>query len=62
MSRLKEFFGLGPVFGYFFRKKDPSRPTNFNIRTMHTINKISMGMFLICLIVIIVRFVSRHFF
>ncbi len=42
----KEFFKLGPVFGYFFRSKDPSRPTNFNIRMMHGINKISILVFL----------------
>lgn len=43
---LKDYFQLGEVFGYFFRKKDPSRPTNFNIRMMHGINKISILMFL----------------
>ena len=43
---LKDYFQLGEVFGYFFRKKDPSRPSNFNIRMMHGINKISILMFL----------------
>ncbi|HYG38828.1 MAG TPA: DUF6728 family protein [Cytophagales bacterium] len=61
MSKMKEFFGLGEVFGYFFRKKDPSRPNNFNIRTMHTINKISMLMFLFCVLVILFRYISRLF-
>jgi hypothetical protein len=51
----KEYFNLGPVLGYYFRKKDPSRPNNFNLRMMHGINRISMIMFLICLIIIIVR-------
>ena len=60
MSRLKNFFGLNEVFGYYFRKKDSSRPTNANIKMMHGINKISMLMFLICLIVIIVRYIMRH--
>jgi hypothetical protein len=32
---------------YFFRKKDPSRPTNFNIRVMHTINAIAISVFLL---------------
>ncbi|MDB5115723.1 MAG: hypothetical protein JWQ79_1215 [Mucilaginibacter sp.] len=31
---------------YFFRKKDPNRPTNFNIRAMHIINAIAITMFL----------------
>ena len=55
----KEAFDFGPVFGYFFRKKDPNRPSNFNIKVMHGINKISIIMFLIALTVMIVRFISR---
>ncbi|MBX2963623.1 MAG: hypothetical protein KF687_14015 [Cyclobacteriaceae bacterium] len=55
-NRLKEFFQLGEVTGYFFRKKDPSRPNAFNIRAMHTINKISILMFLVCLIIILKRY------
>ena len=55
----KEAFDFGPVFGYFFRKKDPNRPSNFNIRVMHGINKISIVMFLIALTVMIIRFISR---
>lgn len=54
-KKKKNFFGLGEMWGYYFRKKDPSRPTNFNIKAMHTINKISMLMFLICVIVIVFR-------
>ena len=56
---LKEVLNFGPVLGYFFRKKDPERPSNFNLRMMHGINKISIIMFLIALTVIIVRFLSR---
>ena len=55
MSRLREYFQLGPVFGYFFRKHDPNRKTNFNLRMMHGINKISMAIFLIAIIFIIVK-------
>ena len=58
MSKLKEQFKLGEAFGYFFRvfqKPDPSKPTNFNIKTMHVINKISITMFLICLCVMVYR-------
>jgi hypothetical protein len=55
-SRLREFFQVNEVFGYFFRKKDPSRPAGFNIRAMHTINKIAIIMFLICLLVILKRY------
>jgi len=31
---------------YFFRKKDPNRPTSFNLRAMHIINAIAIIMFL----------------
>ncbi|HEX8547331.1 MAG TPA: DUF6728 family protein [Cytophagaceae bacterium] len=58
---LRDYFKLGDVFGYYFRKKDPNRPKNFNLKMMHGINKLSMLMFLICLIVIIARYISRHF-
>lgn len=62
MSKIGEYFKLGEVFRYFFRvfqKPDPSRPTNTNIRMMHGINRISIIMFLICLIVMIVRAIMR---
>ncbi len=57
--KLKEYFGFGEVLGYFFRKKDPDRPSSFNLKVMHGINKISIIMFLIALTVMIVRAVTR---
>ncbi|WP_128543474.1 DUF6728 family protein [Larkinella soli] len=62
MGRINDYFKLGDVFRYFYRvfqKPDPSRPTNVNIRMMHGINRISIIMFLICLIVMIVRAILR---
>lgn len=58
----KEFFQLGEVGGYFFRTKDPSRPANINLRMMHGVNKISMLMFLACVIIIIIRIIVRNYF
>ncbi|MEO5977820.1 MAG: DUF6728 family protein [Chryseolinea sp.] len=52
---LKEFFTLGEVGRYFFRGKDPSRPTNINIRMMHGINKISIIIFLLGVIFLILK-------
>lgn len=55
---LKHYFKFGEFFHYFvrlFKKHDDRYPTNFNLRMMHGINKISIIMFLICLIVIIIR-------
>jgi len=51
----KEFFSMGEVGGYFFRKKDPSRPSNINIKMMHGVNKISIIIFLVGVIYIILR-------
>jgi len=45
-NKVREFFRMNEVFGYFFRSKDPSRPSNINIKMMHGINKISIIIFL----------------
>ena len=55
-SWFKEFFQLGEVAGYFFRKKDPNRPKDANIKAMHIINRIAILMFLICLLIIFKRY------
>ncbi|MEM8966021.1 MAG: DUF6728 family protein [Bacteroidota bacterium] len=54
-NSLKDYFAFGEVFGYFFRKKDPNRKTNFNLRMMHGINKISIIMFLLGIIFLIIK-------
>jgi len=56
---LREFFSLGEVGGYFFRKKDPSRPNNINIRMMHGVNKISIVVFLAGVIYLIFKLVIK---
>ncbi len=52
---LREFLSLGEVGGYFFRKKDPNRPTNINIKMMHGINKISITVFLLGVLFILAK-------
>ncbi len=52
---IKEFFSLGEVGGYFFRKKDPNRPSDVNLKMMHGINKISIVVFLLGVIFIILK-------
>ncbi|CCH52119.1 hypothetical protein BN8_01093 [Fibrisoma limi BUZ 3] len=62
MRRISDYFKLGEVFRYFlrvFRKPDPNRPTSVNLRMMHGINRISIIMFTICLIVMIFRACTR---
>lgn len=54
-NSFKDYFQVGEVLGYFFRKKDPSRPINFNIRMMHGINKISIVIFLLGVIFLIIK-------
>jgi hypothetical protein len=56
---LKKSPGLAEVLGYYFRKNDPARPNNFNIRAMHTINKISIVMFLVGVVMLIVKLALR---
>ena len=58
-GRLREFFSLGEVGGYFFRKKDPNRPTNINIKMMHGVNKISIVVFLAGVIYLIFKLVIK---
>lgn len=53
----RNLFNFGPALGYFFRKNDPNRHTNFNLRSMHFINKLSMAMFLVGLLVMLFRYV-----
>lgn len=53
------YFDFSEVFGYFFRKKDPNRPINTSLKMMHGVNKLSILIFLICVIVIASRFIAR---
>lgn len=55
INTASHYLGLGEVFGYFFRKKDPNRPTNFNIKMMHGINKISIIVFLLGILFIVLK-------
>ena len=59
---MKRYFELGEAFKYFgrvFSKNKGDYPTSFNLKTMHWINRISIIMFLICVIVMIVRAILR---
>jgi hypothetical protein len=57
--RLKEYFEVNEFFTYFFRKKDPNRPTNFSLKAMHGVNKLSMLIFLVCIAVMFYRYFIR---
>jgi len=58
----RSYFQLGEVATYFkrlFGKKDPNAPSNFNLKMMHGINKISIVIFLIAVIVMVTRAIMR---
>jgi hypothetical protein len=58
----KSYFQLGEVATYFkrlFGKKDPNAPSNVNLKMMHGINKITIIIFLIGIIVMSVRAFMR---
>lgn len=54
-NSVKEYFSIGEVFTYFFRKKDPNRKSNFNLRMMHGINKFSIIVFLLGMTFFIIK-------
>jgi hypothetical protein len=54
-SGLKGYFQFGEVLGYFFRKRDPERHTNFNLKMMHGINKISIVVFLLGILFLLLK-------
>jgi hypothetical protein len=56
---VREFFSLGEVGGYFFRKKDTGRPTNINLKMMHGVNKISIIIFLVGVLYLIYKLVIK---
>ena len=60
-NTIGDYFALGEFFRYFIRvfKKDPKAKSNFNLRAMHTINKISIVMFMLGILFIIVKFSLR---
>lgn len=38
----KAYFQLEALWGYFLRKKEQQKPTNINLKMMHSINKIAI--------------------
>jgi len=54
-SGLKEFFQLGDVFTYFFRKKDKDNKADFSLRSMHFVNKFSMTVFLLAMLYLLFK-------
>ncbi|BDD10424.1 hypothetical protein FUAX_28560 [Fulvitalea axinellae] len=54
-ASLKDYFKIGDLFGYFFRKKDPNRPGGIYLKMMHGINKFSILVFLLAVIYLVAK-------
>lgn len=57
--KFKDYFKVGDFFSYFFRKKDPNRPKNINLRMMHFVNRLAIIMFLIGIGILIYKLFIR---
>ena len=48
------------ILTYFYlRKRDPNEPSNINIKFMHGMNRISLLMFLVAVIIMLVRLFTK---
>ena len=56
---IKDLLDFSAVLGYFFRKRDPTRTTNINLKMMHGINKISIIMFLLGIIFLVSKYIVK---
>ncbi|MEB2777028.1 DUF6728 family protein [Algoriphagus sp. D3-2-R+10] len=57
-NKVKDFFKMGEFGNYFvrvFQKPDPNQKSSINLRMMHGINKISIVVFLLALILWIIK-------
>ncbi|SOE19885.1 hypothetical protein SAMN06298216_0386 [Spirosomataceae bacterium TFI 002] len=58
------YLSVAPVFSYFFRvfrkDKNGEYPTSTNLKMMHGINKVSIVMFMFCVIVLVYRAFFRQ--
>lgn len=43
----------------YIKKKDPNRPKTFFLNKMHGINRISIFVFLLCLIIMLIKLLTR---
>lgn len=54
-NKISYYFDFSEVLNYFFRKKDPNKKTNFSLKAMHTVNKLSILIFIIAVLLIVFR-------
>jgi hypothetical protein len=65
MSKFIDYIKIAPVFSYFVRvfkkDKDGKYPVSTNLKMMHGINKTSIVMFSICVLVLLYRYFIRGY-
>jgi len=54
---MKEYFNVGEVFSYFFKKKDPN--ASIYMKMMYWANRIAISLFLVYLLVTFYRVFIR---
>lgn len=54
-NSFRNYFELGEVVTYFFRKKDPNRKPDVGLRMMHGVNKFSIIVFLLGMTYFIIK-------
>jgi hypothetical protein len=54
-NTIREIFNFREVFSYYFRKKAIGGKPDVNLRIMHWINKISIIIFILAVIILLVR-------
>jgi len=57
-NKVGYFFDLKEVFGYYFKKRDPNKKIDLNLKMMHGMNKISIIVFLLAMLF----FISKKIF
>lgn len=54
-GKLRQFFDLSEVFGYYFKKKDANKKVDLNTRMMHGMNRIAIIVFLLAMLYFVVK-------
>jgi hypothetical protein len=54
-NTIREIFDFREVFSYYFRKKEKGQKPDINLRIMHWINRISIIIFILAVIILLVR-------
>ncbi|MGD9327354.1 MAG: hypothetical protein PVH48_00230 [Cyclobacteriaceae bacterium] len=54
-NTIREIFDFREVFSYYFRRKEKGKKPDINLRIMHWINRISIIIFILAVIILVMR-------